>query len=429
MLPLETSVTASAPGFRRSAALLGVGFLVTGLGQPLSLGGLPLNIYLKEHLHFLPPAVALFGLLGGAPYYFKPLAGMLADGLPLWGTRRRGALLLCGALAMLLWLLLALLPHRYVFLLGLTISLSAVVMTASAIFGGFLVEQSARYAAAGRLSSLRVVVEGVGSLAGSLLGGRLAAHDLGWTAAVNMGLFAAMIVAVWHLLPERVAAKRADWRVTQTEWRGQMASLRNAPALWAVAFGLFLVRLAPGFGTPLLYIQLDRLHFTKPFIGVLGAVFAGCGGAAAFAFFALCKRLPLRTLIAGGVAGHVLTTLLYLGYNSPVTALTISALSGLSDALAVVAILSAAARATPTACAALGYGIVASLYRVAYGISDVLGSWLYGTRHLPFTDLVWLNAGTTLLALPILFLLPRSLLAGRDGESIGQESEGLKTPR
>jgi hypothetical protein len=51
------------------------------------------------------------------------------------------------------------------------------------------------------------------------------------------------------------------------------------------------------------------------------------------------------------------------------------------------------------------------------GASDVLGAWLYARFGLTFRELVAVNAGTTLLAIAVVPLLPRALVARRERDA------------
>ena len=44
------------------------------------------------------------------------------------------------------------------------------------------------------------------------------------------------------------------------------------------------------------------------------------------------------------------------------------------------------------------------------------GAYLYDRFHLTFMNLVWLNAGTTILVLVAVPFLPAVLMRGRDGD-------------
>ena len=50
-----------------------------------------------------------------------------------------------------------------------------------------------------------------------------------------------------------------------------------------------------------------------------------------------------------------------------------------------------------------------------FGLSDPLGSYLYGRLHVGFATLILINAGSTLAVLLFLPFLPAALLARREG--------------
>src|SRR5215471_13203 len=85
----------------RSALLIGVGVFATTLAQP-SVIKLPLQNLLKTDLHIRPEGMAVFFAVSALAWYFKPLAGLLSDSVPLFGTRRRHYLLVSAAAATLL---------------------------------------------------------------------------------------------------------------------------------------------------------------------------------------------------------------------------------------------------------------------------------------------------------------------------------------
>jgi hypothetical protein len=77
-----------------------------------------------------------------------------------------------------------------------------------------------------------------------------------------------------------------------------------------------------------------------------------------------------------------------------------------------------AARAAPRGGESFGYALILGMQTLAmYAVSDVVGSYLYGHLHLGFKQLVWADAGATLVALLLVPALPRTLLGGRDGRS------------
>ena len=89
----------------------------------------------------------------------------------------------------------------------------------------------------------------------------------------------------------------------------------------------------------------------------------------------------------------------------------------------MVPVYDLASRGTPKGSEALGYSVMMSVWNLTNSLSDWTGSTLFKKAGFAFSHLVWLNSGTTLLALLFVPLLPRLLLIGVDG---GNE-ENLKT--
>jgi hypothetical protein len=90
--------------------------------------------------------------------YLKPLAGILSDSVPLFGTRRRHYLLLSVGAAGVLWLLLGIVPKTFHSLLGTIVALETMWVIGSTVVEGLLVEEGQKYQATGQLSSLRLPV-------------------------------------------------------------------------------------------------------------------------------------------------------------------------------------------------------------------------------------------------------------------------------
>ncbi len=74
-------------------------------------------------------------------------------------------------------------------------------------------------------------------------------------------------------------------------------------------------------------------------------------------------------------------------------------------------------RCTPKGSEALGYALMISVWNIGLAVGTKTGPMLY-ERFLSrgMNSLVWLNAGVTLAGIAIVFLLPRTLLAAREGK-------------
>ncbi len=396
----------------RRLLLIAVSLFVSTFVSDGKLAKLPLQFLLKDHLHVKPEMMAAFFGLTGLAWYFKPLAGLLSDAVPLRGSRRRNYLLVSGLGAGLLWALLGLVPHQYGPLVWTLVAANAFAVLASSVSGGLLVEEGQRQGLTGRLGSLRETIIAGSSLLAQPVGGFLAERAFGWTAGIGAALFLGLIPAALLLLPEeRVPAREANFTETL---KAQLGPVLRSRGLWLATLFIFLKELSPGFGTPLFYFQTNTLHFSKLFLGGLGAVFNAAAVAGALVYALLCLRLPLGRLLPGAIVLSAASSLLFLGYHSHASALGVQGISGFLGIFASVALMDLAARTTPAGGEAMGYSLLMSAFNLGLTGSDILGAWLYSHFHLPFAALVWISAGTTLLALPLMRLIPAEALARHD---------------
>jgi predicted MFS family arabinose efflux permease len=401
---------------RREGVVLGAGWLLTWLATGICT--LPIRLLLKNHLHLGAQAVSFFFLVTGFAWYFKPFAGILSDSMPLFGTRRRHYLLISLAAGGGFWLLLGALPKTYHTVLWVFLAVNAMVMIASTVLGGLLVEVGKRFSATGRLSSQRVAILNVVTLISGPLGGFLAARAFGLTVGVCAAcLFGLLPIVFFFLREETQATRNRDaWGEVKRQFK---TLLRSRPLWWGLAMNCLLY-IAPGFGTPLLYYQQDTLKFSDQFIGNLAFISGACGLVGAVVYNRLCGRVSLRRLLMFGIVFNVIGTLFYLGYLSATAAMVIEGAAGMVLALASLPLYDLSARATPRGSEALGYSLMMSVGNLTGALSDVCGSWLYQHYHIHFMHLVWLNAGTTALVLIVVPFLPRMLMDRRDGEAGGE---------
>jgi Na+/melibiose symporter-like transporter len=405
------------PSLRRAVGLIAAGLFVTGFGWPGLIARLPLSLYLKNRLQLPAEQVALFWALGTIAWYGKPVIGLVCDAYPLFGTRRRGYLLAGAVACSLAWLAFAVVPARYASLLGVLVALNLAIVIVSTTVGGLLVETGQQHAATGRLSALREGLIGAMSLVAGPIGGWLAGQALGWTAATGALIWLAFIPIAAFAAREPRALDAPDARRVWAAAAEHLRVIRRSPTMWSAAGLLFLVYLAPGFQTPLLYHQQDVLRFAPTFMGQLQLI-GGAGallGAAVYAW--LCRRVPLRTSLIAGILLNTGSTLFYLGYDSPAAAVAITFTAALLGSIALLPIYDLAARATPGGSESFGYALLLSVQSLAmFGVSDVVGSGLYDRLHVGFKSLVWINAASTAAVLLFVPWLPRALLAPRDGK-------------
>ena len=399
--------------------LLALGWALTNIAYAIY--DLPLKFVLKDQLHLNAQQLSAFFALGIFTNYLKPLAGILVDSVPLFGTRRRGYLLTSLFLCGVGWLVLGVVPRRYGIMLGTFAITYAMVVVISTTLGGVMVETAQRFHAAGRLTAQRIGMFKVGLLAGGPIGGFLATLPLLVTMVCSAALHFVLIPVVWIGLREPVKAQRNPqvWK----DAAEQLRRLGESKVVLAAAGMIFLIAASPGFGTPLLYYQTDTLGFTKKFLGGLTLIGAVFGLLAAAFYFKACQKRSMKRMLIASIVVHAIGTLFYLFYHSRMTAISLTALEGFTQAMAMLPVYDLAARGTPKGCEALGYAIMMSVWNLTNSLSDWTGSYLFTHFGLTFANLVWLNAGTTALVLLVVPFLPRTLLDQKDDQPTAAADE------
>ncbi|HVZ70984.1 MAG TPA: MFS transporter [Polyangia bacterium] len=399
---------------RAGITVIAVALFATTFGWPGLIGRLPFGLMLKNSLHLPAQRVAAFWGLANLAWYAKPAIGLLCDAVPLFGTRRRAYLIVGGLAATAMWLAFAAVPASYAGLLGVMIALNLALVVVSTVMGGMLVETGQRYGASGRLSAMREGLTGVMQLVAGPYGGWLASRAFGWTIGAGAAV-ALTIVPTTLLLVREPRGARVDHAALATA-RAQLREIVRSRAMWAAAGLTFLVYVSPGFQTPLLYFQQDVLEFDAQFMGWLDLVAGAAALLGAVAYGVLCRRVPLRVSLVLGIALNAASSLFYLALAGKTSAFVINATAGVLAMLGILPLFDLAVRATPKGSESFGYSLIMSVRNLAiFGVSDVVGSWLYDGLHWSFYRLVWVNALSSAAVLIFVPMLPRALLAPRDG--------------
>src|SRR5215472_8430386 len=397
------------------ALVIIAGVLATTLAHTQVLARLPLQNLLKNELNVDRTANAAFFFWAGLAWYLKPLAGILTDAYPLFGSRRKSYIVLSASLAALSWLVLIVTPHQYRNLLIVVIVINAFMMTASTAVGGYMVETAQATSGSGRLTAIRQFIQQACFVVNGPVAGYLASIAFGWTAAACGGIMFLLVPVTILFLQEQ--RKRLDSREVLDNARNQLYKIGTARTMWAAAGLMALFYIAPGFATALFYKQQNDLHFTTQTQGFLQLIAGVCGILAAIGYGVLCRRLNLRTLLVWCMLAAMLANLGYLFYSSLGRAQAIEGLNGFGYTLAELALMDLAVRSTPAGSEGLGFSIMISVRNLALFGTDWFGAHLLDQYQLSFVFVVIANSATTLIAVPLVFLLPRIVVARKDAET------------
>jgi MFS family permease len=397
-----------------AALVIVAGVLATTLAQTQVLARLPLQNLLKNELHADRTANAAFFFWAGLAWYLKPFAGILSDAFPLFGSRRKNYILISAHLAAFSWLALIVTPHEYRKLLSVAIVINAFMVIASTAVGGYMVETAQATSGSGRLAAIRQFVQQACLVINGPAAGYLASIAFGWTAAAcGSIMFLLVPVTVLFLREQR---QGVDSREVLANAKRQLVNIATARTMWAAAGLMALFYIAPGFATALFYKQQNELHFSTQTQGFLGLI-AGIGGIlAAVGYGIMCRRLNLRTLLIWCLLVATVANLGYLVYSSLGRAQAIEGLNGFGYTLAELALMDLAVRSTPAGSEGLGFSIMISVRNLALFGTDWFGANLLDQYHLSFNLLVVANSATTLIAVPLVLLLPRLIVIRKDAE-------------
>lgn len=396
-----------------AALVIAFGMLGTTLAQTQILGRIPIQNLLKNLLHVDRAANAAFFFWVAIPWYLKPLFGIVCDAFPLFGSRRKHYLLLGAGLATLAWLALAITPLRYEPLLMVSLVINSALVIASTAIGGYMVDVAQSSSSSGRLSSVRNFAQQLSFVIMGPLAGYLASVAFAWT-PVSCGIAIFLIVPV-ALVFMREPSHRVRSTAVLTTLQVQFRQILQAKSMWATAGLAALFYFAPGIQTATFYRQQNLLHMSTQGQGFL-VLLQGVFGISASVLYGsvLCRKLTLRILVVVCLLFGTAANLVYLFYNSVPEARAIESFWGFGYILAELAMMHLMVRATPKGSEALGFALLVSVRNFCLFGGDWFGSYLLDQYHLQFSTLVLLNAGTSLIAVPLSLLLPLALVNVRD---------------
>ncbi len=131
----------------------------------------------------------------------------------------------------------------------------------------------------------------------------------------------------------------------------------------------------------------------------------------------LCKRVTLRTLLWWGTAITVPQMVPLAFIHSPETALLLAAPIGMMGGIATGAYFDLAIRSCPPGLQGTLMMLIDGFFMLAYRGGDLLGSRIYMlSPQYGFLYCVIATTAVYAAILPVLLMIPKELIATRDGE-------------
>jgi MFS family permease len=377
---------------QRLALLFGIVYFAQGM---FDLPTQTLTLTLKERFGLSAGQAATFFLIATIPWYIKPLYGLISDFVPLLGRRRKSYLLASSGLAAVSGATLAAMGSQpyavlavFVTLMGLGLAFTDVMVDA------LMVENGRALGLTGAFQSVQwAAIYGASMIVG-VAGGQLAGQRRLHTAFAAAACFpvVSFVMALLFIREPRTAADRQAFQRT-------LASIREAlreREVWVVAGFILFWTFSPSFGPAFLYYQTDTLKFSQEFIGLLYSLNAAGYVMGAVIYAPLSRRVPLKRLIVWSIGVAVVTTLGYLLYETPASAVIIDSVFGVVGMIAQLAFLDLAAKACPPRVEGSFFALLMSVFNIGVKGSQITGGYLYDI--LGFTPLVLISATVTALA-------------------------------
>ncbi len=179
----------------------------------------------------------------------------------------------------------------------------------------------------------------------------------------------------------------------------------------------FLWNFAPGSATPLQYYLSDKLHASDAVYANYNAIFAASFIPTFFVYGFLCKKVALRHLLVWGTVVAIPQMIPLAFVRSPESALWLAAPTGLMGGVASAAYFDLAIRSCPDGLQGTLMMAVDGVLVVSMRFGDKLGSAIYDAN--PARGFLYCVIATTLvyaLILPLIYLVPKDVIATADGE-------------
>ena len=416
---IERNNPFKTPEARRLAILFAVVYFSQGMYH---VADQTLTLTLKERLGMSAAQVGTFGTITLIPWVIKPLYGMISDGFPLFGRRRKSYFLITCALAMLACVALSLLgAPTYWSLAVLIVIMGLGFAFTDVLTDAMMVENGKPLGLTGAFQSVQWAAINVATIAVGVGGGYLAERRnlRGAFLLAACFPFIALVMGAAFIHEPRAKSQREELRET---WQGIRRALKDR-TLWVVSGFIFFWTFSPSIGIPLFYYQTDTLKFSQQFIGMLGSLSAGAAIVGAAVYAPLSRRVSLQRTIVYSIGAGVIGTLAYLVYNDAMSAIGIDTVFGGISMIVQLAFLDLAAKACPKHAEGTFFALLMSVYNLGVQGSQVTGGYLYD--FVGYTPLVLISAAMTALTWLLVPLLNipeierRARLAGPPPELAG----------
>ncbi len=414
----------------------------------LGLARLAVSFFLKDELLLSPAQVsAMLGVVS-LPWIIKPVFGLVSDGLPIFGYRRRPYLILSGFLGAISWISLATVVNTPIAAV-LAIALSSLSVAVSDVIVDSLVVERARVesqADAGSLQSLCWGTAALGGLITAYFSGLLLEHFTTRTVFWITASFPLLVSAIAWLIAETPIDKNENDLSDGNDIsiKNQLKQLRQAitqKAIWLPTAFVFIWQATPTADSAFFFFTTNELHFQPEFLGRVHLVTSVAALAGVWIFQRFLKNVPFRVIftwstVMSSVLGMTMLLLVThtnraIGIDDHWFSLGDSLVLTVMGQIAYMPVLVLAARLCPSGVEATLFALLMSVANLAGLVSYELGAGLMhllGINENNF-ELLWLlvliTNFSTLLPLPFVNWLPSTNFPGETTQETSFTSDTM----
>ena len=381
---------------------------------------------LKNQLNANATQISMFRLLTAVPLYFAFAFGLTRDLWNPFGLRDRGYFLIFAPVIAIvfIWLATSHLSYRGL-MIGMFLAIFASQFVGAAS-GGLTALVGQEKLMSGRLSVQGNVVGSVLGVISAFASGYISNHLRPGTAFVVAAGFACGICLLGLWKPRAVFNGIYDKpQAIGAGFGTDVRRLLKHRAIYPAVLICFLWNFAPGAQTPLQFYLTNELHASDAVFSYYNGIFSAAFIPTLLLYGFLCKRVALNKLLWWGTIVAVPQMIPLAFVHSANLALAMAVPIGLLGGMATAAYMDLAMRSCPAGLQGTLMMLVAAVFSLSGHGGDLLGSAIYNSspKH-GFLYCVIATTAVYALILPLILLVPKALIATRDGEVSGTRKRG-----
>jgi MFS family permease len=374
---------------------------------------------LKNQLHATATQVSLFRLVTALPVYFAFVFGMTRDLWNPFGRRDRGYLMIFAPATAAIFVWMALTHLSYA---GLVAGMLLVMMTfrfVAAAYWGLIALVGQEKLMSGRLSVLWNILSSAPSIVGAAASGYVATLLKPEQTFLAVAALTLLVAAFGLWRPRAIFQSTYD----QTQARGaglwgDLKRLIRHKGVYPAVLMILMFQFAPGANTPLQFYLSNTLHASDTIYGWYLAIFAASFIPVFLLYGYLCKRVTLRKLLWWGLIISTPQMIPLVFIHTGTQALFMAVPIGAMGGVAAAAIYDLAMRSCPPGLQGTMMMLIEGGNQLSTRASDLLGTRIFALS--PTHGFLYCVIAITLiyaLIIPVIFLVPKHLIATTDGQA------------